>query len=249
MSFTKYAATVKNLRGVVLADLSEPGARESLEWLVKRFHYRALGLTPSMLRTYGRELSKKLSGKPLKELALPVPSLEAVPALLVEGLGLPVELAELLTYSSVYISPAILVGDNYLPQVEGLAVEVVKVCRELDAASWRLHLRIADYTALDFYEACVNEALSVLSGGGLERALKSRLERVRGDAKRYWRVLCREGRPFLYYVDNLRALGAEALKRVSADAAAALSIVPVVCVPPALASSAKSLPDLAGAHD
>jgi len=46
VSFARYAAIVKNLRGVVLADLLEEAASRGLEWLTKRFRYRDLGVVP-----------------------------------------------------------------------------------------------------------------------------------------------------------------------------------------------------------
>ncbi|MEM3763504.1 MAG: hypothetical protein QW721_03740 [Desulfurococcaceae archaeon] len=44
MSFSRYAAIVKNLRGVMLFNMDEEGVEASIHWLVKRFRYRNLGL-------------------------------------------------------------------------------------------------------------------------------------------------------------------------------------------------------------
>jgi len=235
VSFAKYAALVKNLRGVVLLDPSEPGVEGSLGWLVKRFRYRNLGVTPALLSKHRERLAKHLGGKPFRELVLPVSSLAGVPELLAGALGVPSELAELLVYASTYISPALLIGEKYVGDAAKLAVGSVRVCKEMDTASWKLHLRIADYTALDFYERCVDEALAVLGGANPQPVLGSRLERVERDAKRYWRIACPEGRPFLLYVDNLKlAVETGVHKRLELEAAAALSIVPLVIVPPGL---------------
>jgi hypothetical protein len=235
VSFAKYAALVKNLRGVVLFDPSEPGVESSLGWLVKRFRYRNLGVTQALLGKHRERLAEHLGGRPFRELVLPVPSLEKVPGLLAGALGVPAELAELLVYASTYISPALLIGERYLEDTARIAVGSVRVCREMDAGSWKLHLRIADYTALDFYEKCVDEAFSILGGADPQPVLKSRVERVKRDMKRYWRIACPEGRPFLSYVDNLKlAVEAGVHKRLELEAAAALSIVPVVLVPPGL---------------
>ena len=43
--FARYAAVVKNLRGIALFDLGEEGSWDSVEWLVRRFRYRDLGVT------------------------------------------------------------------------------------------------------------------------------------------------------------------------------------------------------------
>lgn len=235
MSFAKYAALVKNLRGVVLFDPSEPGVESSLGWLVKRFRYRNLGVTPALLGKHRVRLAEHLGGRPFRELILPVPSLESVPGVLADALEAPAELVELIVYASAYISPAMLIGERYLEEASRLAVGSVRVCKEMDTASWKLHLRIADYTALDFYEKCVDEAFSILNGADPQPVLKSRGERVKRDMKRYWRIACPEGRPLLFYVDNLKlAVEAGVHKRLELEAAAALSIVPVVLVPPGL---------------
>jgi len=92
-----------------------------------------------------------------------------------------------------------------------------------------------DYTALDFYEKCVDEALAVFGGADPQPVLESRLERVRRDAKRYWRIACPEGRPFLSYVDNLKlAVETGIHKRLELEAATVLSIIPVMLIPPGL---------------
>uniref|UniRef100_A0A7J3X842 Uncharacterized protein n=1 Tax=Thermofilum pendens TaxID=2269 RepID=A0A7J3X842_THEPE len=233
MSFAKYAALVKNLRGVVLLNPHEEGALESFEWLVKRFKYRNLGVTPSLVSSAGSLLARYLGGKPLRELTLPVPALSPLPRELASAMSLPLEVAETLVYASSYVSPALLVGSSYLDHLTRVAAGVVRACKEMGLQSWKLHLRIADYTALDFYEKCVDEALSAIEGADPQPILEARARRVEKDAKRYWRIMCDSGEVFLVYVDNL-SLAAQAgiVRRVERDAAAALSIVPVVYVPP-----------------
>ena len=68
VDFARYAAIVKNLRGVVAADLEESGVEESIKWLASRFRYRDLGVGPMMVERFGSELQKFLGGKPLREL-------------------------------------------------------------------------------------------------------------------------------------------------------------------------------------
>jgi len=233
LSFAKYAALVKNLRGVVLLNPEEEGVLESFDWLVKRFRYRNLGVTPSLVSSAGSLLARYLGGKPLRELALPVAALKPLPEWLANALNLPLEVAEALVYASSYVSPALLIGDSYLDLLAGVAAGVVRVCKKMDTRSWKLHLRIADYTALDFYEKCVDEALSVIGGADPRPVLEARARRVEKDAKRYWRIMCESGEVFLVYVDNLGlAVQAGIVRKMERDAAAALSIVPVVYVPP-----------------
>jgi len=236
VSLARYAAIVKNLRGVVLADLSEEAASRGLEWLTKRFRYRDLGVVPWLLENFRGRLEGKLGGRPFRELSAPVPAVLDAVAALQEGLGVSRAVAELLVYSSTYISPGILVGQRFLGELEGLAADRVSACGKMSLNSWKLHLRIADYTALDFYERSVEEAASCLEGAvEASRVLEERRFRIARDKKRYWRVACEQGELLILYVDNLAlAAGKGLLSKLSADSAPALSIVPVVYLNPSL---------------
>lgn len=226
--FSRYAALVKNLRGVVLLNPNEEGAMDTVRWLSRRFKYRALGLTPTSVKALGGR-----TPKPFRELAYPVKTLEE----LVTSLSrekVPLEVAELLVFASSYISPALVIGSTYLESLESLAVDAVRVCRDLSVQDWKLHLRIADYTVLDMYEESVEEAITALRDPrSLSDIIAGRRERVTRDKKRYWRIACESGRPFIIYVDNLSVAGRLGLlkSRVHEDWAAALSVVAVVCVP------------------
>lgn len=231
MSFAKYAAVVKNLRGVVAYDPSDESSAEGLKRLAKLYRYRDLGIVPSALSCLTPELERLLGGRPLRRLEPPVPAVGRLPELLSSRLLIPVGAAEALVYASTYVSPALIVGRKLFESLLPLASGSITVCGELDLRSWKLHLRIADYTILDWYEECVDEALAVIRGSDPIPILEKRVSRVKGDAKRYWRVRCEEGEPLLLYVDNLAlALRAGILRGLEADTAAALAIVPVVHV-------------------
>jgi len=235
MSFAKYAALVKNLRGVVIADLDEGGVWESVEWLVARFRYRDLGLPPSMPSAYRQRLGRYLGGNPFRELVAPVKSVEGVVDMF-SSAGVSRLVAEGLVYASVYVSPLIVVGTAFLEELRRLSVDRVLVCKEMDLESWRLHLRIADYVILDFYERAVDEALEAIKGrSDIGVLLGERAKRVSADKKRFWRIMCGEGREFLLYVDNLRIVAEKGLMgKLDEDSAAALAIVPAVVIPPGM---------------
>ena len=240
--FARYAAIVKNLRGVVLFDLSEEGSWDSVEWLARRFRYRDLGLIPSVYRRCPGRLERYMGGNPFRLLTYPIPELEQFSEEFSSCVGVEYEVAELLVLSSLYVSPAIAIGTRFAPQLSRLSVEVVRTCRELDVEDWKLHMRVADYTILDMYEYAVSGALRAVescSTEELEKVLSDRLESVRRDVKRYWRVLCEEptAKVLLYYLDNLRLYVQSCrLERLCgrSNAAAALAVVPVVSIPPGM---------------
>jgi hypothetical protein len=242
MSFARYAALVKNLRGVVLANLDGVGVWDSIRWMVKRFRYRDLGLTPSMIKKYRDRLAQYLNGNPFVELTPPINAVEHLVEVLSNVVEVGVEVLELLIYASTYISPAIVIGFDYLEDVKKLAVDTVNICRDLDLNSWKLHLRIADYTILDFYRECVDEVLSILRSSKPEERVKmlknvidDRKNRISRDKKRYWRIACSNSKPFLLYIDMVNIVYRYSVVHVlNEDHAVCLAIVPVVVIPPNL---------------
>lgn len=236
MSFSKYAALVKNLRGVVLANIDEPNVWNCIKWLTRRFKYRDLGLTPTMVNLYRDKLTQHLNGNPFVELKPPINAIATLVKLLAKAIAMRLEVLELLVYSSTYISPAIAIGTTYFEELMSLATDAVYVCKDMDASYWKLHLRIADYSILDFYRECVDEMLNILLSPNpklrselLTDVIKSRGSRISRDKKRYWRISCDKGKPFLLYVDMASIIQKyELLDYLEVEHAAGLAIVPVV---------------------
>jgi len=239
--FAKYAAIVKNLRGVVLVDLDDENSRSRVKWLIRKFRHRDLGLPPCIVERYKDKLSSYLNGNPFRELVYPIPLLYNLVHVF-EAKGFSRELVEALILSSTYISPLLVLTAKYLNDIDHMCIEKVKTCKELDDSSWKLHLRIADYTILDMYEKCIEENIKVLNllksniVEEVNNVLEERITRVKKDKKRYWRIACDSGMTFLYYVDLLRVFvdaireGRVNIRELVGDYAAALSIVPVVNV-------------------
>lgn len=243
--FTKYAAIVKNLRGVVIFNLDEEGVRDKINWLTKRFKYRNLGITPTLLSKYHEFLKEKLKGNPFRELVYPIEAIKDAVKIFSENLNLPIILAEAIAFSSTYISPLIMIGNTFRGEVEANAIEIIKTCKEMNVKSWKLHLRIADYSVLDMYEENVNEALEVIreikantiNQEKINQIIKDRIARVKNDSKRFWRIKCSEGKPFLYYIDLLAKIAAKTIKKeinvnkLVDEYAASLTIIPVIYIP------------------
>lgn len=238
--FARYAAIVKNLRGVVVADPSSSEHLNRLQWLIGKFRYRNLGLPPSIVKEYRDMLLKYLNGNPFRELVYPLAELMIITEIYMEKLRLPIELAEALTLSSIYISPLLVVGEEYITKLTPLVVDKVLTCKPLNDSLWKLHLRIADYTILDMYEESIMEALNAIEllpskqWIELDKILGKRKLRVEKDKKRYWRVACDQGKPLLLYIDPLMLMIGLAKKEIinprsmKSEHAAALSIIPVV---------------------
>ena len=191
-SFYRYAAVVKNLRGVIYY---REGFEDRLKWLLSRFKYRSLGVPPSLVRFMPKR-------KVLIELAYPVHAVKEAVKLFSEVMS--PEAAETLCLASSYISPIMAIGglDDFQPAI----VETIRTTAELDDRSWKLHMRIADYTTLDFYAWSTKNALEALMNDRLEDALKERASRIIDDERRYWRLNPGSGKVFLAYLDPLKII-------------------------------------------
>ena len=221
ISFYRYAAVVKNLRGVIYY---RGGMEDRLRWLLSKFKYRSLGVTPSLA-----DLMPKR--KVLVELAYPVQAVEEAVRLFSEVI--PLEAAEALCLASAYISPVMLIGE--LDEFKPAVIRTVKTSMNLDEKAWKLHMRIADYTTLDFYAWSTKNALEALTDDKrLVEALREREERAADDERRYWRLRSDEGRTFLAYLDPLRVVYEAGLRneffRMGEDAAAVLGLVAALII-------------------
>lgn len=199
--FSRYAATVKNLRGVLLVEVEHQASRALVEWLVQRFRYRNIGIPPTLFER-GREFFEGYKGKPFLELAYPVKTLQKLVELVAEEFRVEEEVAEAVVLASAYVSPIIVLGERPFKKLKPLGVEQVESRVELQDRDWKLHFRIADYTVLDFYQWSLANAQGLWRRADLELLRRERRERIKKDKRRYWRLQKGEKSfPFLLYLD------------------------------------------------
>jgi len=211
-----YAALVKNLRGVIYSSLESGAFKEKLSWLRKRFRYRNLGLTPYMSERYAGEV-RPYVGSLLVGLEAPLGGLEGLVKAYREITGLSLGALEAYCYASVFVSPILVLGHECARELGPLTVGKVLVSHELTDKDYKLHMRIADYTVLDFYSWATTSAQAALkalaSGEDIRPLLEERRERVEKDKRRYWRVIADEGRELVLYLDLLPLLAEKASPR------------------------------------
>jgi hypothetical protein len=233
--FSKYAAVVKNLRGVLLLELGEENIEASLNWLVKRFKYRNVGVPPSLVAQGWNLFQKHLEKGPFLELVYPVKSLTSLADLVETGLGIGKNTAEALVLASAYVSPLLVLGEKSSRILGSLSVDRVDVRVRLTPRDLKLHLRIADYSVLDLYRWSVESAERLWTKKNLSGLAKERAERIARDKKRYWR-LRGSGKPlpFLFYVDLVQKIAKNTgllknlLKLPPQEASAGLAILTAV---------------------
>lgn len=220
----KYAATVKNLRGVLLF-LEMEDAAESIEWLVEHFRYRNLGVPPGL-----RE--KIEMKKPFVELSYPSGELEKLVELLVD-MRIERTTAEAVVLASAHVSPVFALDGKSVRFLGPLEVGSIRTKKKLTDRDLKLHLRIADYTVLDFYGWSVENAERFWTCRETEKLLEERRRRIEKDVKRYWRI-SGEGKKFLVYLDPVQFIcrkgGLEKLRKLDSSwTSAGLAIGAAVC--------------------
>jgi len=206
-----------------------------VSWLVNRFKYRNLGVPPAVL-CKSREYFEKRLGKPFVQAVYPIKPIQELTRLVADSLCVDIEAAEAAVIASSYVSPIIALGKEAEKMLRPLAVEEVMSKVRLDNSGWRLHLRIADYTVLDFYSWSVDHAQSIWKGFDADLFVKERLSKIKRDKKRYWRLERGSLEPwsFLYYVDLAEKLVEKEdwkeVVKIGEDSAAGLAIEAAVLI-------------------
>jgi len=142
------------------------------------------------------------------------------------------EAAGTLCLASAYISPIMAVED-----IEDFDVAIVGTIRtqmSLDEKAWKLHMRIADYTTLDFYAWSTENAWKAILEDRLAESLEERTRKVSADEKRYWRLKPGSGRVFLAYLDPLKIIFEEDLRddllRLGEEASSVLGLISAISI-------------------
>ena len=233
--FSRYAALVKNMRGVVYFDPSEEEAYQGLKWLNERFKYRVLGVPPSLLKSLNRV------SKPLIPLAYPHHEIESFTSTIARSLNLELSLSEALCLSSCYVSPILALGSRAQERLKSIAVHEVYTKTSMGLKDWKLHLRIADYSVLDLYEWSTLQAQKIWEPDvDIKKLLEERTKAIKRDEKRYWRLQRGDLEPklFMVYLDLLQRISRseEAMNNVKSFspnlASACMAVVVAVMVSP-----------------
>ena len=203
--FHLYAAIVKNLRGVIYTSLDWRELDERLKWLKRHFKYRNIGITKESLNCYPS--LKSYLESPLIELKYPFKQAEELIAAYQKILDLPPPVIETYCMASMYVAPMIVLGEKSIKDLGHLTITSVKTLKTLDDKSYKLHMRIVDYTTLDFYNWATENAKraveTFLSKEDWRRILNERLAKIEKDKRRYWRISSQDGKEVVLYLDLL----------------------------------------------
>lgn len=171
-------AIVKNMKGVVYYKKGL-NVSEHINYLKKAFRYRVLGIHRALAET---------TGKPFVPLECPVQ--------LKKPSGVGTLAFESLIIALFYVSPLIILGAESAQDLEPFKIFAIKTRVREDGRTRKLHLRVCDYSMIDWYPKLVEL--------GREGNREKRLEMVKQDGgKRFWRLQPYEGEERIVYYDLL----------------------------------------------
>ncbi len=204
--FARTAWLIKNLRGVLY--FKEDAS--IVDFVAKKFRYRNIGV-PRWLNVKEK--------KPFVFIDYPFEDIKRF----VESLNKSPEV-ETIALASCYLCPILTSARDYKNLKPFVLDEVY--AEELSDKDLKLHLRIADYSVTDFYVWATTSLYESVKQGRLEEHIKERLEKIKKDKKRYWRVLKESGDVFVAYLDLTKLL--TTVSEIPEIAACAFSVVTAV---------------------
>ncbi|ABM80371.1 hypothetical protein [Hyperthermus butylicus] len=230
----RYIFLVKNLRGVFAVSQSDD-AEHYVQWLARRFRYRDVGVSRYLASRLEGIIDKWLEGNPFHLLDYPSKAAEEAAARVRDvlvGAGLSVEVADSILLSLYYASP-ILASRTVYEETKSVGIVVETVYGpKLSQKDAKLHMRIAGYSVLDFLVPITSKAADYIgSTHDIERLSAERLEAIRADTKRYWRISGKGSEPVIAYIDYLKLLDeAGILSELTSSEGLVLLAIPVLFV-------------------
>lgn len=202
----RYAAIVKNLRGVVWFSYNRD-VYKLMEKLSKKFRYRNLGVSKALVNLHGDLFKGKLNGKPFHILDFPTEKVSKLANRLLDVIHkykISKEGYEAVLLASSYVSPLIILGHDSLKELEKLIVHTVRGPEKLNDIDVKLHLRIVDYSVLDGFIWSVKKVIEGVQGNNLKLLIEERKAYCIRDAKRFWRINGKGDKLWIAYLDVLK---------------------------------------------
>ena len=205
LNLPKYVSLLKNLRAVVFLNPKLPLPSNEVNWLKRKYKYRNVGISKSLLAAIKPEEKEVFSKKPFRIVESPMAEIDNFIRIISKSnAGIPEYIVESVIVSSCYVSPIVVLGRSSFQVLSQLAAWSLKSTAELPEMEVKRNLRIIGYAILDFHEKVTMQAYKALkeiakkvkSGenaenfvGDMEELLKKRMETAQKDGeKRFWRL-------------------------------------------------------------
>jgi hypothetical protein len=205
VNLPRYVSLLKNLRAVAFLDPDVQFPHEEVRWLKKRYRYRNVGISQSLMAALKPGTRDLLKGKPFEVLDPPLPEIEELMKIIQElEPGVPEYVIESLILTSCYVNALVVLGRESLPVLDPLIAWALRSTAELNEVEVKRNLRIIGYAITDFHNENAGKAYEVLRSTAekikkgedpseVRREIekfteeRKRLARVDGE-KRFWRL-------------------------------------------------------------
>jgi len=205
LNLPRYASLLKNLRGVVFLDPHVEFPVEEVRWLKRKYRYRSLGISESLVNALKDEEREFFLEKPFEILKPPLLEIENFIKIILEVAGeAPIYVVESLILTSCYVNALVVLGRDSLSTLNPFIIWAMRSTSELTEIEIKRNLRLIGYAIIDFYNENARQAYDVLKetaekirekeesekiGELLDRFLDERKRLAGSDGeKRFWRL-------------------------------------------------------------
>jgi hypothetical protein len=185
LNLPKYVSLLKNLRAVAFVDPNAPPPMEEIRWLRRKYKYRNIGVSRSLLKALQPKIKEIFLKKPFKTLESPISEIEDfIRTVSKIKMEVPNYIVESLVFASCYVNPIVVLGRDSLPILSPLVAWSMKSTTELPEVEIKRNLRIIGYAILDFHEKVIGEAYKSLRKIAEELKKGEKFEKVKNDVEK-----------------------------------------------------------------
>ena len=205
LNLPKYVSLLKNLRGVAFLDPDVRLPLEEIKWLKRKYKYRNIGVSESLVMALKAEAKEFFLGKPFEILKPPLLEIEEFIRRILEiESGVPLYAIESLILTSCYVNALVILGRDSLSVLKSFITWAMKSTVELSEIEVKRNLRIIGYAMMDFYNENTGRAYEALKEIAekirekedlgevkkeLEKFMEERKKLAQDDGeKRFWRL-------------------------------------------------------------
>ena len=150
-NLSRYVRLLKNLRAVAFLDPDLPVPIEEIKWLKRKFRYRNIGISESLVAALKDEAKEFFLNRPFEPLKPPLFEIEEFSRLILEiESAAPEYVIESLILTSCYVNALVVLGRDSFPIFNPFIAWVMKSTIELPESEVKRNLRIIGYAITDF---------------------------------------------------------------------------------------------------
>ena len=185
LDLPRYVRLLKNLRAVAFLDPNAEIPLEEIKWLRRRFKYRNVGISESLITALKAEAKELFLRKPFEILKPPLLEIENfVETILEIESKVPAYTIESLILTSCYVNVLVVLGRDSFSVLDPFVTWAMRSTAELTETEVKRNLRIIGYAMTDFHNENAGQAYESLKGVAEKILRKEDLSKVREESER-----------------------------------------------------------------